>query len=95
MLGAILDSAVGLPMLAGKRAFIEGRGGDVAFDLAGVRKGQVVIERLARERGLPTPATAATLAMVTAATAAGYGDGDVAELTRFWLDRMAATAERR
>jgi 3-hydroxyisobutyrate dehydrogenase len=92
MLDAIMDSAVGLPMLAGKRAFIEGRGGDVAFDLAGVRKDQVLIERLARERGLPTPATAGTLAMVTAA---GYGDRDVADLTRFWLDRMIEAAERR
>jgi len=95
MLDAIMDSAVGLPMLAGKRAFIEGRGGDVAFDLAGVRKDQVLIERLARERGLPTPATAGTLAMVTAATAAGYGDRDVADLTRFWLDRMIEAAECR
>jgi len=33
--------------------------------------------------------------MVTAATAAGYGDRDVADLTRFWLDRMIEAAERR
>jgi 3-hydroxyisobutyrate dehydrogenase len=95
MLDAVMDSAVGLPMLGAKRALIEGRGGEVAFDLAGVRKDQVLIERLAREHGLPTPATAGTLAMVTAATAAGYGDRDVADLTRFWLDRMIETAERR
>jgi hypothetical protein len=33
--------------------------------------------------------------MVSAATAAGYGDKDVAELTRFWLDDMAGVAGKR
>jgi 3-hydroxyisobutyrate dehydrogenase len=70
MLDAIRDTSVGVPMLDAKRAFIEGRGGPVAFDLAGVRKDQLVMERLARELGLATPATAATLSMVSAATAA-------------------------
>ncbi|HEX8167210.1 MAG TPA: NAD(P)-dependent oxidoreductase [Beijerinckiaceae bacterium] len=95
MLDAIRDTSVGTPMLEAKRAFIEGRGGPVAFDLAGVRKDQLVMERLARELGLATPATAATLAMVSAATAAGYGDRDVAELTRYWLDDLAGAAGRR
>lgn len=95
MLDALMDSSVGLPMLAGKRGLVEGQGGAVAFDLAGVRKDQLLMERLARELGLPTPATASTLAMVTAATAAGYGDRDVAELTRFWLDAMIPAAGRR
>ena len=95
MLDAILDTSVGVPMLNAKRAFIEGRGGPVAFDLAGVRKDQLVMEQLAREMGLATPATAATLSMVSAATAAGYGDKDVAELTRFWLDDMAGVAGKR
>lgn len=95
MLDAILDTSVGTPMLNAKRAFIEGRGGPVAFDLAGVRKDQLLMEELARELGLPTPATAATLAMVTAATAAGYGNRDVAELTRYWLDEVARIAPER
>ncbi|HZB37834.1 MAG TPA: NAD(P)-dependent oxidoreductase [Beijerinckiaceae bacterium] len=95
MLDTILDTSVGVPMLNAKRAFIEGRGGPVAFDLAGVRKDQLVMEQLAREMGLATPATAATLSMVSAATAAGYGDKDVAELTRFWLDDMAGVAGKR
>jgi 3-hydroxyisobutyrate dehydrogenase-like beta-hydroxyacid dehydrogenase len=95
MLDAILDTSVGVPMLNAKRAFIEGRGGPVAFDLAGVRKDQLVMEQLARELGLATPATAATLAMVSAAAAAGYGGRDVAELTRYWLDDLAGAAGRR
>ena len=95
MLDTILDTSVGTPMLNVKRAFIEGKGGPVAFDLAGVRKDQLLMEELARELGLPTPATAATLAMVTAATAAGYGNRDVAELTRYWLDEIARVAPER
>lgn len=92
MLDAILATSVGVPMLQAKRAFIEGRGGPPAFDLAGLRKDALLAEEVARELGLATPGAAATAAMVAAASAAGFATRDVAELTRYWLDRMTGLA---
>jgi 3-hydroxyisobutyrate dehydrogenase-like beta-hydroxyacid dehydrogenase len=88
MLDTILETSVGVPMLQAKRGFIEGRGGAAAFDLAGLRKDALLAEEVARELGLATPAASATAAMVAAASAAGFASRDVAELTRYWLDRM-------
>lgn len=83
MLDVLVDSPAALPVVAPKRDLLEGRGGPVGFDLAGVRKDLMQIEVTARELGVATPAASAAALAVTAAAANGWGERDVAELVLF------------
>jgi 3-hydroxyisobutyrate dehydrogenase len=89
MLDVLAESAAALPMVTVKRKLFAGTDDTVMVDMQRVRSELLAIEQTARELELPTPAAAATSAMIAAATAAGYGDRDIAALTRYWLEKIA------
>lgn len=90
MLDLYLDSPVALPALRGKAPLLLGAPHEVAFDVTGVRKDLLAMIATAQEAGVPTPAGSAALAAFAAATAAGYGERDLA----FVIDYIAEMAER-
>jgi 3-hydroxyisobutyrate dehydrogenase len=89
MLDVLVESAAALPMVAAKRKLFAGTDDTVMVDMQRVRSELHSIEQTARELELPTPAASAAAAMIAAATAAGYGDRDIAALTRYWLEKIA------
>ncbi len=89
MLDVLVESAAALPMVAVKRRLFAGTDDTVMVDMQRVRSELLSIEQTARELELPTPAASAAAAMIAAATAAGYGDRDIAALTRYWLEQIA------
>ena len=78
MLDLYLDSPVALPALRGKAPLLLGAPHEVAFDVTGVRKDLLAMVAAAQEVGVPTPTASAALAQFAAATAAGYGERDLA-----------------
>ena len=83
MLELYLDSPVALPALRAKAPLLLGEQHEVAFDVTGVRKDLLAMIATAQEVGVPTPAASAALAMSAAATAAGYGERDLAFLVEY------------
>lgn len=91
MLELIADSPAALGALAMKMPYILGEEREVAFDVRSVRKDLVAMVASGSLLGVPMPSGAAALASFAAATAAGYGDQDLARLVNFVLDQVAAT----
>lgn len=89
MLDVIADSAAGLPMVTAKRTLFAGTGDAVMVDLNRVASELAAIEQTAREAGLPTPAASAAAGMIAAAAAAGFGERDIAGLSRYWIEKIA------
>jgi 3-hydroxyisobutyrate dehydrogenase-like beta-hydroxyacid dehydrogenase len=90
MLDIYLDSPVALPALRGKAPLLLGAQHEVAFDVTGVRKDLLAMVGTAQDVGVPTPTGTAALALFAAATAAGYGERDLA----FLVEYMAELARR-
>jgi 3-hydroxyisobutyrate dehydrogenase-like beta-hydroxyacid dehydrogenase len=86
MLDVILDSSAAIGVLAARRPAITGSIEEVPFDIAGVKKDLLAMGVTAHLLGVPTPSAAAALAGFAAATAAGWGDRDVAALVAFYID---------
>jgi 3-hydroxyisobutyrate dehydrogenase len=89
MLGILVDTPAGLPLLARKMPSILGAEEEVSFDIAGVRKDLLVMTASAQRAGVPMPAGTAALTGFAAATAAGWGARDSAQIVRFWQTAMA------
>lgn len=88
MLGILVDTPAGLPLLARKVPSILGAEEEIPFDIAGVRKDLLVMTASAQRAGVPTPAGTAALTAAAAATAAGWGAKDFAQIIRFWHAAM-------
>ena len=86
MLDIFLDSPVALPALRAKAPLLLGAEHEVAFDVTGVRKDLLAMIATAQDVGVPTPAGSAALAEFTAATAAGYGERDLAFVIEYLMD---------
>lgn len=80
MLDIYLDSPVALPALRAKAPIMLGAEHEVAFDVTGVRKDLLAMVATGQDAGVPTPTGSAALAWFAAATAAGYGERDLAAL---------------
>jgi 3-hydroxyisobutyrate dehydrogenase len=88
----ILNNTPGTPpVLTQKLPAILGVAGEVPFDIAGVRKDLLAMTGAAHRIGVPTPAATAALTGFAAATAAGWGGEDFAEIIRFWNEAMSGT----
>jgi 3-hydroxyisobutyrate dehydrogenase len=90
MLDIYLDSPVALPALRLKAPLLLGAEHEVAFDVTGVRKDLLAMVGTAQEAGVPTPTGTAALSLFAAATAAGYGERDLA----FVVEYMREVAEK-
>jgi len=89
MLGVMLDSPGALAALPRKVPAILGRGGDVPFDIAGVRKDLLAMTAACHRAGVPTPAATGALSAYAGATAAGWGAQDFSTIIRFWAEAVA------
>jgi len=85
MLDLIADSPASLAALPAKIPVILGQETAVNFNLAGVRKDLVAMTATALALGVPTPTGTATLASFAAATAAEWGERDLAALIPYYL----------
>jgi 3-hydroxyisobutyrate dehydrogenase len=88
MLNIMVDTPGALPLLPRKVPAILGAEGEIPFDIAGVRKDLLAMVAAAIAAGVPTPAATAALTGFAAATAAGWGDRDFAQIIRFWDEAM-------
>lgn len=91
MLDVYLDSAVALPALRAKAPILLGAQHEVAFDVTGVRKDLLAMVATGQDVGVPTPAGSAALALFAAATAAGYGERDLAFLVEYVAELARTT----
>jgi 3-hydroxyisobutyrate dehydrogenase-like beta-hydroxyacid dehydrogenase len=92
MLDVYLDSPVAPPALRSKTPTLLGETSDVAFDVTGVRKDLRSMVATAQDAGVPAPVASAALAHFAAATAAGYGDRDLAAIADYLADVARRTA---
>jgi 3-hydroxyisobutyrate dehydrogenase-like beta-hydroxyacid dehydrogenase len=91
MLDIYLDSPVALPALRGKAPLLLGAPHEVAFDITGVRKDLLAMVATGQDAGVPTPTGTAALALFAAATAAGYGERDLAFITEYMAELARKT----
>ncbi|MFQ3631388.1 NAD(P)-dependent oxidoreductase [Roseiflexus sp.] len=92
MLDVYLDSPVALPALRSKTPALLGETNDVAFDVTGVRKDLRSMVATAQDAGVPAPVASAALAHFAAATAAGYGERDLAAIVDYLAELARRTA---
>ncbi|HEU5086478.1 MAG TPA: NAD(P)-dependent oxidoreductase [Roseiflexaceae bacterium] len=83
MLDVYLDSPVAMPALRGKAPLLLGEQAEVAFDVTGVRKDLLAMIATGQEASVPMPTASAALAHWAAATAAGYGEHDLAAIVEY------------
>jgi 3-hydroxyisobutyrate dehydrogenase-like beta-hydroxyacid dehydrogenase len=92
MLDLIADSPAGLAALRMKIPVILGEIDEVAFDITGVRKDLLAMTTTAHLLGVPAPTGSAALTSYAAATAAAWGDRDLAELIPYYIELAQKTA---
>jgi 3-hydroxyisobutyrate dehydrogenase and related beta-hydroxyacid dehydrogenases len=92
MLDVYLDSAVAPPALRSKTPTLLGETSEVAFDVTGVRKDLLAMVATAQDAGVPAPVASAALAHFAAATAAGYGERDLAAVVEYLAEVARRTA---
>jgi 3-hydroxyisobutyrate dehydrogenase-like beta-hydroxyacid dehydrogenase len=92
MLDVYLDSAVAPPALRSKTPALLGETSEVAFDVTGVRKDLLAMVATAQDAGVPAPVASAALAHFAAATAAGYGERDLAAVVEYLAEVARRTA---
>jgi 3-hydroxyisobutyrate dehydrogenase len=86
MLELIADSPAAVGLLKAKIPAMLGEEGEVAFDVAGVRKDLIAMVATGQLHAVPTPAAAAALAGFSAAVYAGWGAKDLAALVPFTVE---------
>jgi 3-hydroxyisobutyrate dehydrogenase len=91
MLGILVDTPGAIQLLPRKVPAILGAEGEIPFDIAGVRKDLLAMTASAQHAGVPTPAASGALTGYAAATAAGWGEKDFAQIIRFWSEAMSDT----
>jgi len=89
MLEVMMDSPGALAALPRKVPAILGQGGDIPFDIAGVRKDLLAMTAACRRAGVATPAATGALGAYADAAAAGWGAKDFATIVNFWAERLS------
>jgi 3-hydroxyisobutyrate dehydrogenase-like beta-hydroxyacid dehydrogenase len=74
--------------LKSKLDVLKGGRGDVSLDIRTLRKDLMSVVATGALTGVPMPLAAGTLAALSAAIAADYGDDDLAELPKFLREKM-------
>ncbi len=93
MLDLIADSPAGIGALRARIPAILANPAEVAFDVTGVRKDLLAMTATAHLHGVPAPAGSAALAVFAAATAAGWGERDLAQLIPYYLDLVERSTQ--
>ena len=88
MLDVILDGPVACGWLKAKLDVLKGGNGEMTLDIRTLRKDFMSMVATGALSGVPMPLAAGTLASLSAAVAADYGDGDLAEMPKFVREAM-------
>jgi 3-hydroxyisobutyrate dehydrogenase-like beta-hydroxyacid dehydrogenase len=93
MLDVIQDAPYASGWLRNKLAVFKGGKADVTLDIRTLRKDIMSAVATGALFGIPMPLSAGTLASLSAAVAADYGDGDLAELPKFLREAMVQDSD--
>jgi 3-hydroxyisobutyrate dehydrogenase-like beta-hydroxyacid dehydrogenase len=88
MLDVIADGPYASGWLKSKLDVFKGGKAEMTLDIRTLRKDIMSAVATGALCGVPMPLSAGTLASLSAAVAADYGDGDLAELPKFVRERM-------
>jgi 3-hydroxyisobutyrate dehydrogenase len=88
MVDVLQESATACGWLKSKAEVLKGNKGDMTLDIRTLRKDIMSAVATGALTGVPMPLAAGTLASLSAAVDGDYGNGDLAELPKFFRDAM-------
>jgi 3-hydroxyisobutyrate dehydrogenase len=88
MVDVLQESATATGWLKAKADVLKGNAGDMTLDIRTLRKDLMSAVATGALTGVPMPLAAGTLASLSAAVDGDYGDGDLAELPKFFREAM-------
>src|SRR5580692_1019850 len=94
MVDVLQESATACGWLKSKAAVLKGNSGDMTLDIRTLRKDIMSAVATGALTGVPMPLAAGTLASLSAAVDGDYGDGDLAELPKFFREAMLQKFDR-
>jgi len=94
MVDVLQETATASGWLKAKADVLKGRNGDMTIDIRTLRKDIMSAVATGALTGVPMPLSAGTLASLSAAVDGDYGDGDLAELPKFFREAMLQKFER-
>ena len=94
MLDVIMDGPYASGWLKAKLDVLKGGKGEMTLDIRTLRKDLMSAVATGALSGVPMPLAAGTLASLSAAVAADYGDGDLAEMPKFLREAMLQNFDR-
>ena len=94
MVDVLQESATACGWLKSKAEVLKGNSGDMTLDIRTLRKDIMSAVATGALTGVPMPLAAGTLASLSAAVDGDYGDGDLAELPKFFREAMLQKFDR-
>jgi 3-hydroxyisobutyrate dehydrogenase-like beta-hydroxyacid dehydrogenase len=94
MVDVLQESATACGWLKSKADVLKGSKGDITLDIRTLRKDIMSAIATGALTGVPMPLSAGTLASLSAAVDGDYGDGDLAELPKFFREAMLQRFDR-
>jgi 3-hydroxyisobutyrate dehydrogenase len=94
MVDVLQESATACGWLKSKADVLKGVSGDMTLDIRTLRKDIMSAVATGALTGVPMPLSAGTLASLSAAVDGDYGDGDLAELPKFFREAMLQNFDR-
>jgi 3-hydroxyisobutyrate dehydrogenase len=94
MIDVLQESATACGWLKSKAEVLKGNSGDMTLDIRTLRKDIMSAVATGALTGVPMPLAAGTLASLSAAVDGDYGDGDLAELPKFFREAMLQKFDR-
>jgi 3-hydroxyisobutyrate dehydrogenase len=94
MVDVLQESATACGWLKSKAEVLKGNRGDMTLDIRTLRKDIMSAVATGALTGVPMPLAAGTLTSLSAAVDGDYGDGDLAELPKFFRDAMLQKFDR-
>ena len=88
MVEVLQETATASGWLKAKADVLKGRTGDMTLDIRTLRKDMMSAVATGALTGVPMPLSPGTLASLSAAVDGDYGDGDLAELPKFFREAM-------
>jgi 3-hydroxyisobutyrate dehydrogenase len=88
MLDALSESATATGWLKAKADVLKGESGDMTLDIRTLRKDIMSAVATGALTGVPMPLSSGVLASLSAAVANDCGDGDIAELPKFFREQL-------
>jgi 3-hydroxyisobutyrate dehydrogenase len=94
MVDVLQESATACGWLKSKADVLKGSKADITLDIRTLRKDIMSAIATGALTGVPMPLSAGTLASLSAAVDGDYGDGDLAELPKFFREAMLQKFDR-